>query len=83
MDEKPQHIATSQSDIDKGANKLSDSYGVETIYLVLLSGRQWYCVWMSDNLMWVKRVEYVFNKARHHLGYVFSPFCSPVSLIHL
>jgi len=43
LDEKPQHIATSQSDIDKGANKLSGSYGVETIYLILLSGRQRYC----------------------------------------
>jgi len=33
VDEKPQHIDASQSDIDKGANKLTGSFGVETIIL--------------------------------------------------
>ena len=43
-------------------------------------------VWLSDDLTWEKHVEYVTNKARRHLGYIFRmflPFCSPDSLIRL
>ena len=47
---------------------------------------KYFGVWLSDDLIWEKHVEYVKNKARHHLGYIFrmfSPFCSPDSLIKL
>ena len=43
-------------------------------------------VWLSDDLTWDRHVEYVTNKARCHLGYIFrmfAPFCSPDSLIRL
>ena len=43
-------------------------------------------VWLSDDLTWEKHVEYVTNKARRHLGYIFRMFSlsgSPDSLIRL
>ena len=43
-------------------------------------------VWLSDDLTWEKNVKYITNRARRHLGYIFrmfSPYCSPDSLIRL
>ena len=43
-------------------------------------------IWLFDDLTWDKHVEYVTNKAHHHLGYIFrmfAPFCSSDSLIRL
>ena len=43
-------------------------------------------VWLSDDLSWEKHIQYVTNKARRHLGYIFrtfSPFCCPESLVRL
>ena len=43
-------------------------------------------VWLSDDLTWEKHIEYITNRAHCHLGYIFrmfSPYCSPDSLIRL
>ena len=43
VDEIPQYIAASESDIDKGANVLLWLFWGWNYYLILLSGSQWYC----------------------------------------
>ena len=43
-------------------------------------------VWLSDDLTCEKHIEYITNRARCHLGYIFrmhSPYLSPDSLIRL
>ena len=60
-------------------------YNIYILAPALVHHYKYLGVWLSDNLSWEKHIQYVSNKARHHLGYIFRTFylfCSPESLVH-
>ena len=60
------------------------TYNIYILAPALVHHYKYLSVWLSDNLSWEKHIQYVSNKARRHLDFrTFSPFCSPVSLVHL